>query len=204
MRIFITLKRLVRILFVPKKEWVAIASETASIGLVIKYYAWPFIVFAALIKAGSVYIKFSGEANLNQFKIPFTFTILLFYMFAPLFVILVGGSLINRYKHFITSAGHKNGSFRLLIYSFTPFFLAAILINLESHLPYMHYIGLISIYSVVLFWIGMEPLLHIPSERKAEFLIISSMILFFLFFIAMLFIRISLNVLYPEGVVLFL
>jgi hypothetical protein len=204
MRILRTLKRLVRILIMPKREWVSIADESESIGLIIKYYAWPFIVLGALIKAGSVFVKFTNEADLIQFKVPFSLTILLFYMAVPLFVLLVGGSLISRYGKSIGAWGHKNGTLRLLIYSYTPVFIATILMNTESHLQYFQYIGLISIYSVRLFWLGMRPVLQISSERKFGFLIFSAMTLLFLFFVIMLVIRISLNLLYPEGVILFL
>jgi len=78
MRLFSTLKRLVRILFIPKREWVSIAHESESIDLIIKYYAWPFIVVGALIKTGSVFLKFTQEADLFQFRFPFSMTILLF------------------------------------------------------------------------------------------------------------------------------
>ena len=204
MRLFRTIKRLVRILFVPKREWVAIAHESESIGLIIKYYAWPFIVLGALIKTVSVFLKFTNEADLFQFRIPFSLTILLFYMIVPLFILLVGGSLINRYGKSVGATGLKNGALRLLIYSYTPLFLTTIVMNTESHLQYVQYFGLLSIYSVVLFWLGMEPMLHIPSERKIGLLLFSIVILSFLVFMLMFVIRVTLNLLYPEGVVLFL
>ena len=203
-RIFRTIKRLFRILFVPKHEWISIANESESIGLIIKYYAWPFIVLGALIKAGSVFIKFTNEADLIQFKIPFSLTILLFYMIIPLFVLIVGGSLIDRFSKSIGAAGHKNGAMRLLIYSYTPVFIATILINTGSLNQYFQYAGVISVYAVFLFWMGMTPMLHILSEQKYKLLVFSTLTLVFLFFIIMFIIRITLNLLYPEGVILFL
>jgi len=204
MRIFRTIKRLVRILFVPKHEWVSIANESESIGLIIKYYAWPFIVLGALIKAGSVFMKFTNEADLIQFKIPFSLTILLFYMIVPLFVLLIGGSLINRYSQSIGATSHKHGALRLLIYSYTPVFIATILINTESHIQYFQYVGVISVYAVVLFWLGMKPMLNLPSDNRFRLLIFSAMTLVFLFFVILFVIRITINLLYPEGVILFL
>jgi hypothetical protein len=204
MRLFRTLKRIVRILILPKKEWVSIALEFEPIGLIIKYYAWPFIVLGALIKSGSVFYKFTTDLNLIQFKIPFSLTILLVYMIIPLFVLLAGGMLIHRIGKSMGASGQKNNALRLLIYSYTPVFLATLLINAEIHIQYIQYFGLFSIYSLVLFWLGMEPMLHIPSERKFGLLIFSAMILSFLFFILMFATRISINLLYPEGVARFL
>ena len=204
MRIFRTLKRIIRILIIPLREWPLIVKEFESIVLIIKYYAWPLIVLGALIKAGKVFLKFTDEVNLNQFKIPFSLTVLLFNMLVPLFVIIVGGSLISHLSKRMGASGQKNGAFRLLIYSYTPVFLATILINAEIHTPYLHNIGLISIYSVALFWMGIGPVLEIPSERKFSFLILSTMILSFLYFIMMFISRISINLLYPDGVILFL
>jgi hypothetical protein len=189
---------------VPKQEWVSIANESEPIGLIIKYYAWPFIVLGALIKAGSVFMKFTNAADLIQFKIPFSLTILLFYMIVPLFVLLIGGSLINRYSQSIEATSHKNGALRLLIYSYTPVFIATILINTESHIQYFQYVGVISVYAVVLFWLGMKPMLNLPSDQRFRLLLFSTMTLVFLFFIILLVIRISINILYPEGVILFL
>ena len=204
MRLFSTLKRLVRILFIPKREWISIANESESIDLIIKHYAWPFIVVAALIKTGSVFLKFTQEADLFQFRFPFSMTILLFYMIVPLFVLLIGGSLINQYNKSMGATGKKNGALRLLIYSCTPLFLAAIVMNTDSHLPYIQYFGLISIYSVVLFWWGIEPMLHIPAERKLGLMLFAAVVLSFLLFVIMFILRITLNLLYPEDVVLFL
>ena len=204
MRIFRTLKRIVRILIVPHREWVSIADESESIVLIIKYYAWPFIVVGALIKTVSVFLKFTDEANLIQFKIPFLLTVLLFNMVVPLFVIFVGGSLISSLSRSMGASGQKKSALRLLIYSLTPVFMATILANSEIHFQYLQSIGLIGIYSGVLFWMGMKPLLEIPPERKLGLLIFSMMILSFLFFIMMFVTRISINLLYPEGVILFL
>jgi hypothetical protein len=125
-------------------------------------------------------------------------------MIVPLFILFVGGSLINRFSKSMGATGQKNGAIRLLIYSYTPLFLTTIVMNIESHLPYIQYFGLISIYSVVLFWLGMEPMLHIPSERKIGLFLFSTLVLSFLVFILMFVIRLTLNLLYPEGVVLFL
>lgn len=204
MRIFRTLKRIIRILIVPLREWPLIVKESESISLIIKYYAWPLIVLGALIKAGKVFLKFTDEVNLIQFRIPFSLTVLLFNMVAPLFVILVGGSLIKYLSKRMGASGHKNGAFRLLIYSYTPVFLVTMLINAEIQMQYLQYIGLISIYSAVLYWMGMGPVLQIPSERKFGLLIFSTMILSFLYFIMMFISRIAINLLYPEGVILFL
>lgn len=204
MRIFKTLKRIIRILVVPLREWPSIVNESESIVLIIKYYAWPFIVLGALIKTGIVFLKFTDEVNLIQFKIPFSLTVLLFNMLVPLFVIIVGGSLIGYLSKKMGASGQKNDAFRLLIYSYTPVFIASILINAEISTQYLQYIGLISIYSAVLFWMGIGPVLQIPSERKFGFLILSAMILSFLYFITMFISRISINLLYPDGVILFL
>ena len=204
MSIFRTIGRCFRILFVPKREWAIIANESESIGLIIKYYAWPFIVLGALIKAGSVFMKFSHEANLIQFRIPFSLTILLFYMIIPLFVLLIGGSLVGHYSKSIGASGHKNGALRLLIYSYTPLFLATLVMNAESHIPYIQYVGVISVYAVVLFWLGMEPVLHLPAERRLRLLLFSAITLSFFFFLILLIVRVTLNLLYPEGVILFL
>ena len=204
MRIFSTLKRFFRILFLPRREWISIDNDFESIKLIIKYYAWPFIVLSAVLKAVTVFLKFSDEAILSQFKIPFSLTILLFSMLAPLFVILVGGSLIGRISKSMGGAGKKNNAYRLLIYSCTPIFLVMILVNADLHIQYVQYMGLFSIYSAVLFLLGVKPLLELPSEHKFGLLIYASMILSFLFFIVMFITRISINLLYPEGVILFL
>ena len=204
MRIFRTIKRIIRILILPNREWALIDAESESIGLIIKYYAWPFIVLAALIKAGSVFIKFTNDVNLIQFKIPFSLTILLFYMIVPLFVIMVGGTLIGHLSKAIGGSGHKNGALRLVIYSYTPVFLTTLFMNAETHHQTFQYVGIIGIYAVVLFWLGMEPMLHVQQEKKLKLLIISAMLFAFLYFIMMFVTRLSINLLYPEGVVLFL
>jgi hypothetical protein len=201
MRIFKTLKRIFRILFVPLREWKGIAAESEPLGAIIKYYAWPLIVLGAVVKVVSIYIDFTDNSNLAQFKIPFIFTMLLFNMLTPIFVILLGGLMIGKIARIMGAGTHPQSASRLLIYSYTPLFFATISVNTGLN---FQYVGLISIYSVVLFWLGIDPMLHLPSERKLGFLIFSVAVLCFLFFIITLFIRIAINLLYPEGVVLFL
>ncbi len=201
MRLFKTLKRIVRIIIVPLKEWQGIAVESEPLGVIIKYYAWPLIVLSAVAKAVSIYLNFTDNADLAQFKIPFVFTMLLFDMLGPISVLLLGGLMIGKIGRSMGATSHQQLSYSLLIYSYTPLFFSTILINTGLNLQYL---GLISIYSIVLFWLGIEPMLHLPSERKLGFLIISVMVLSFLFFAMTLLIRVAINLLYPEGVVLFL
>ena len=201
MRLFKTLKRMFRILFVPVREWHNIAGESEPLGSIIKYYVWPLIVLSAVVRVVSIYLDFTDNDDLAQFKIPFIFTMLLFNMLAPIFVILLGGLMIGKIGKSMGASTHHQSSYRLLIYSYTPLFFSTILINTGLNLQYL---GLISIYSIVLFWLGIEPVLHLPSERKLGFLILSVMVLCFLFFVVTLFIRLAINLLYPEGVVLFL
>lgn len=190
-----------RILFVPLREWKGIANDSEPLEAIIKYYAWPLIVISAVVKAFSLYFGFAENSELDQFKIPFILTMLLFNMIAPMFVILLGGLMIGKVGKALGASLHNPSSFRLLIYSYTPLFFATILINTGLHIEYL---GLISIYSIILFWLGIDPVLHLPSDRKLGFLIISVMILCFLFFVVTAFIRLVINLLYPEGVVLFL
>jgi len=201
MRLFKTLKRIFRILIVPLKEWHNIALDDETLGTIIKYYAWPLIVLSAVVRVASIYLDFTDNADLAQFKIPFIITMLLFNMLEPLFVILLGGLLIGKIGKMMGATTHHPSSFRLLIYSYTPLFFSTILINTVLNLQYL---GLISIYSIVLFWLGIEPMLHLPTERKLGFLILSIMVLCFLFFGITVFTRVAINLLYPEGVVLFL
>ncbi|NWJ50179.1 MAG: hypothetical protein HXX14_04885 [Bacteroidetes bacterium] len=201
MRLFKTLKRMFRILFVPLKEWQGIAVDSEPLGTIIKYYAWPLIVLSAIVKVVSIYLDFTNDSNLTQFKVPFIFTMLFFNLLAPIFVILLGGVMIGKIGRSMGATTHPQSSSRLLIYSYTPLFFATILINTGLN---SQYLGLISIYSIVLFWLGIEPMLQLPSDRKLGFLILSIMILCFLFFVVTLFIRLAINLLYPEGVVLFL
>lgn len=201
MRLFKTLKRMFRILFVPLREWQGIAVDSEPLGIIIKYYAWPLIVVSAVVRVVSIFLEFTNSSDLAQFKIPFIITMLLFNLLAPLFVIYLGSLIIGKIGKAMGSSAKHHSSFRLLIYSYTPIFLATILINTNLN---SQYLGLISIYSIILFWLGIDPILHLPSERKLGFLIFSVMALCFLFFVVTMFIRLAINLLYPEGVVLFL
>jgi hypothetical protein len=201
MQLIKTLKRFIRILFIPLKEWHGIADDSEPLGKIIKYYAWPFIVVSAVVETISLYVRFAENSTLAQFKIPFILTILFFNMVAPIFVILSGGLMIGRISKAMGADANRHSSFRLLIYSYTPLFISTILINAGSNIQYL---GLISLYAIVIFWLGMDPILHLPSDRKPGFLIVSIMVLCFLFFVITMFIRLAINLLYPEGVVLFL
>lgn len=201
MRLIKTLKRMFRILFIPMPEWRGIAADSEPLWKIIKYYAWPLIVISAVVKAVDLYLNFAENSNLTQFKVPFILTVLLFNMIVPLFVILLGGLMIGKMGRVMGADTHHHSSFSLLIYSYTPIFFSTILLNIGLDLQFL---GMIGIYAIVLFWLGIDPMFHLPTERKMGFLLLSVLILCFLFFVITMVLRLAINLLYPEGVVLFL
>ena len=67
------------------------------------------------------------------------------------------------------------GALKLVVYAATPALVAGIL----GIIPQLMFVALIgAIYSIYLFWIGVQPITNVPDARKVGFVVVSAIAVF--------------------------
>ncbi len=144
--------RIKAILTTPKTEWPIIARETGPTGDIFTRYVMPLAAIgpvAALIGASNG-IGYTISSYLVGLAMVFVMTFVIEQL-SPKF------------------GGEKNRSaaFRLVAYSGTASWIAGIF-NL---IPGLHWLALLGLYGIYLFYLGCGPLLSIPPERRIVFIV---------------------------------
>lgn len=92
-------------------------------------------------------------------------------------VYLSGLIIVKLAEHFNPSVD-SNKIFNLVIYSHTPVFLSLAFVKI---FPQLYFVSLIGLYSIYIYWIGIELFSGFKTERKIIFLLISGIVTFVLY-----------------------
>ncbi|MFO7828058.1 MAG: Yip1 family protein [Bacteroidales bacterium] len=152
----------------PALEWEKIKFEKVGLKELLLSYVAPILLFSSLI-------IFSGRV-LNWEDHSITNGILAFisYLSISVFVIYFSALIINQLIPKFGTDKNINHCFKLIIFSSFPALIAAGISSFHPHLTFINYF---SLYSVVLFWIGIKPLLNVPAEKLIGFALISLLII---------------------------
>lgn len=164
----------------PKKIWTDINSENLESRIISSRFLFPVIVLSAIFKLVGRFV------NLKDFSIINSFVSFIAFIFISFAIIYLSSIIINFLLPKFEIKKDLNTVFKLISYSSFP----AILANGISDLhPALSFLNLISIYSVILFWIGSGVLLNLKQEKSTGFVLISLIIvsvnLFIISFIVM-------------------
>jgi len=147
----------------PVKAWETIDSENKPVKVIRDSYLLPMLILVTISAIiGSLY--FTNTELLPVYSI-FTgikwFVVLFVSVYATAFVLCEITFPLDLGKDFLVS-------FRLIVYSFTPFILCQFLSRMFESLLFVNVIGL---YGLYIFWTGAEKLLTPPQYKKMPLLI---------------------------------
>ena len=150
----------------PKAEWIIIHDESKTKNAIVKEYALPMIIimslcsfFGSLMMSGS----FAGAILMG--------TVLFVFSFVGIYV---SAYIINELTTSFNSKKDIHTTFKLVVYSFTAYFITSSITLLWPPLILLSAFGL---YSIFLFWEGTTILLHTPEDNKVGFVAVSSLII---------------------------
>jgi hypothetical protein len=160
----------------PVKAWETIDSENRHVRLVRNSLFLPLIILVSVsASAGSlifinsemlpVYSIFAGIKCLCLFYIT---------IFATAFILTRITYLLDLGKDF-------NFSFRIIVYSVTPFLLCQIISRLFESLLFVNIIGL---YGLYIFWTGIEKKFPLPKKKKMLLLFAATIAFIVLFIVS--------------------
>lgn len=158
-----------RILIVaPASAWEKIKFEKAGIKELLLSYIAPVIFFSSLI-------IFSGRIlNWDDHSVTNGILAFISYLLISIFVIYFSAHLINQLIPKFGVEKNLGNCFKLIVFSSFPALIAA---GISSFHPELGFINYFSLYSVVLFWIGIKPMLSVPAEKLTGFALISLLII---------------------------
>jgi len=150
----------------PKTEWLVIQSETFNKKAIIKGYAVPLIIIMSVCSVlGSVIMESNVAFAIIKAIGIFGFT------YAGIYVSAV---IINELTTSFNSKKDLDTTFRLVVYSFTAYFIMSAIAFLWPPLSMLSVFGLFSIY---LFWEGTTILLDTPEDNKVGFVVVSAVVI---------------------------
>jgi hypothetical protein len=157
------LNSIANILVNPVKAWNTIDSENKSIKLLRDSFLFPLIILvsASSIAGSLIFINTELSPVYSIFMGIKWFLLLLITTYLTAFILGEITFPLDLGKDFSIS-------FRLIVFSITPFLLCQILSRLFESLMFVNVIGL---YGLYIFWTGSEKLLSPPHYKKMPLLI---------------------------------
>ncbi len=155
------------IIVTPKEEWEVIATAVEDKRNIFLNYILPLLAVAAVgkfIGASSYGLGHSLYAG---------FMTAIAYAISTLAGLYIAAVVINELTDTFNTQKDLDAVIKLVAYSATPTFLATFVASLH---PMLSFTGLFGLYSIYLFWVGVDPLLKTPEEKKLGFVVVSLLI----------------------------
>lgn len=153
----------------PQIEWVRIESEPTSKKKLLRSYVIPFVILIAVC-------SFIGASVFSLQYYSFSIIITKIVITAALVIgmVYLSSIIINELTISFGMARNLEGTFKLISYSFTSFFISSCLVGL---LPDMQILSILGVHSIYLFWLGSSSILKIPETNKVGFVVVSFLII---------------------------
>jgi hypothetical protein len=151
------------IVFNPVKFWETIKSENTPAALIRNSFLIPLTILVALSAFfGSLFYANSELAPL--YSVLFSIKCLLVIFLA----VYTTSYLLGQITYPLDLGKDFNNSFRMVVFSVTPFLMCQILSRLFESLLF---VNIIALYGLYIFWIGAEKILNPPQYKKMPLLI---------------------------------
>jgi hypothetical protein len=156
-------KSLLRIIFTPGKAWEIVVNENRPVKELRKSFLYPLIIIVSISAfLGSIIFANKTLQPVYSMMIGIKYFILL------LVVPVISAFLLNEITKPLDLGKNYTTSYRLIVYSLTPFLFCQMASQLFESLIFVNILGL---YGMYIFWSGAERILNPPSYKKMPLLI---------------------------------
>lgn len=159
--------RCIGIIGSPKVEWIKIKEENDSFFQLIANFLFPLLLLAAVASMIGSYFQIIGNGFAPDVLIVSGLRPFLSILISVLISILAINAMIETFG----GTSNLNQAAKLVVYSFVPGILVAIIFGMA---PWFYILGLFFLYSFYIFYLGTPVLLNIPTERQSNFSTLSS------------------------------
>jgi hypothetical protein len=168
--------RVVNILTKPKQEWPVIAAEPKDIaGLYSKYIVLVAAIPPICGAIGNAVIGMSLPFY-GHYRTPFGTAIAMAVLqyVLTLVGVYVGAFVIAKLAPSFQSESDVAQATKLVAYSWTPAWVAGVLLLIPALSPI---VALVSLYTIYLMYLGVSPLMKTPADKAIVYLIVSAIVL---------------------------
>ncbi len=174
--------RVKNILLAPKQEWPVIAAEPRDIaGLYTKYIVLLAAIPPVCHLIGSVVIgipvPFYGRYRVG---IGYALTYAIMQYVLTLVGVYVSGFIVARLAPSFQSEADVPQAIKLIAYSWTPAWVAGVLLLIPMLSPLA---ALISLYGIYLIYLGVGPVMKTPADKAIAYLVVSAIVLIVVYFV---------------------
>ncbi|HYX05208.1 MAG TPA: Yip1 family protein [Bacteroidales bacterium] len=164
--------RAINIIVKPAEEWEQVKNEDMPSRQIFLQYLLPFIILmgAASIVGNSLF----STTMFSSFGFGYVLFSAVVNMVISFLGVYISAYIINELAGSFDTAKNINNVFKVVIYSFTPYFVASIITGL---VPQLIFIQLFGFYSFYLLWVGMNHLLSPPEDKRAGYVVVSGLII---------------------------
>jgi hypothetical protein len=156
-------KSLLRIIFTPGKAWDIVLMENRPIKVLRNNFLFPLIVIVSISAfLGSIIFANKTLQPVYSVMIGIKFFLLLFV------VPFIAAFILNEITKPLDLGKDFRTSFRLIVYSMTPFFFCQIASHLFESLIF---VNILALYGMYIFWAGAEKILNPPDYKKMPLMI---------------------------------
>ncbi len=159
--------RCIGIIVSPKLEWIKVKEEDGSFFQLIANFLFPLLILTAIASMIGSYFQMAGNGFATNILIISGLSPFLSILISILMSILAINSMIRTFG----GTPNVNQAAKLVVYSFVPGILVAIIFGM---IPWFYILGLFFLYSFYIFFHGTPVMLNIPQERQSNFSTLSS------------------------------
>lgn len=170
------IERAKNIIVKPKEEWEVIDQEQTPVSQLVTSYLIPLALIptiASFVRYAFLGYGFMGP--LMDWGIKYA---------VITFIANVGGAFISAFviDALATSFGSTRDfrkSMQLVVYSFTPFFLAGIF----QLIPHLGFLAIVGLYGLYLLYLGFKPMMKTPEDKVIGYFVVSLLVIIVVYFI---------------------
>lgn len=186
MKLIEVISRVVKISLLPSMQWKAIRNEEESTRELLWGYGFPVIFFSAIGRSIGLVISVIPVLGLSWMFVYVVLFNLVAWVLIPYLLIITASFLIAYFIPRLGIATDFNRVLKLVIYTFTPLFIATFVVYLHPLMRILIPLGIyvFLLYTLYIYWYGVKELFQTSLEKKIGFIVITIALAFGAIFIA--------------------
>ena len=168
-------ERVINILKQPAQEWPVILQEPSDIAKLLKEYAAPLAAVPAICQVlGMSVIGIPVLGTTIRVGMTRSLSTAIVSWVMQLAGAYIGALVIEKLAPTFQSQGDTLQALKLVVYSFTPVWVAGVLYLIPSLSPLVILAGL---YAIYLFYLGLPVAMHTPSQQVIPYMVVSALVI---------------------------
>jgi hypothetical protein len=172
-----------RISLLPSIEWKVVRDEKETPKELMWNFAFPIILFSAIGREIGLFFVVKPVLGYSLNLAILLLFNLVSWVAIPYLLILLAAYLLN---FTLPKLGIETDYLKLVVYTFTPLFIATFFVYLHPLLRILIPIGIYVFiaYTLFVFWYGVQELFDFTLEKKLRFIVITIIVGFIIIFLA--------------------